>query len=216
MRLGDRARLGHFGRHARDAPDLVLGDDRAAREAPDAAVDDAHAEARGAARPHSAAAAEPAAATSATPAAAPAATPAAEAAAEVVELAVAAGGVHAAVGVAGEADVGVAAPLGLGLEERDVGESLELRLEHLALRRLRDEVADEVAGRDGHAGQRDGLYEVSAFHVLSSRGGRLRSGLHVLSRPTAQSRCSRSSTTFTKTKRFQMCLSRSSWSSSSS
>ena len=42
--LRDGAGLGDFGRHASDAADLVLGDDRAAREAPDAAVDHADAE----------------------------------------------------------------------------------------------------------------------------------------------------------------------------
>ena len=47
--LGDRARLRDFGGDARDAPDFVFGDDRAAGEAPDAAVNDADAEARGAA-----------------------------------------------------------------------------------------------------------------------------------------------------------------------
>ena len=45
--LRDRARLGDFRRDARDALDLVLGDDRARRKTPHAAVHDAHAEAGG-------------------------------------------------------------------------------------------------------------------------------------------------------------------------
>src|SRR6185503_11917058 len=44
--LGDRAGLGDFRRDTRDALDLVLGDDRARREAPNAAVHNADAEAR--------------------------------------------------------------------------------------------------------------------------------------------------------------------------
>src|SRR5688572_11250252 len=43
--LGDRAGLGDFNRHSRYAADLVLRHDRAAGEAPDAAVDDANAKA---------------------------------------------------------------------------------------------------------------------------------------------------------------------------
>src|SRR5687768_13357483 len=43
--LGDRAGLGDFNRHPRYAADLVLRHDRAAGEAPDAAVDDANAKA---------------------------------------------------------------------------------------------------------------------------------------------------------------------------
>ena len=43
--LRDRAGLGDLGGEARDAADLVFGHDRAARESPDAAVNHAHAEA---------------------------------------------------------------------------------------------------------------------------------------------------------------------------
>ena len=45
--LGDGAGARDFSRHSRDAHELVLGHDRAARESPDAAVDDAHAEPAG-------------------------------------------------------------------------------------------------------------------------------------------------------------------------
>src|SRR5262249_24533954 len=68
--LGDGARLGDLGRDLRDPDDLVLGDDRAAGEAPDAAVDHADAEAGRL----GAAAAAPATPAAAAPAAAPAAT----------------------------------------------------------------------------------------------------------------------------------------------
>ena len=123
-------------------------------------MDHADAETRRAAWARGAAAAEspePAAATPTAPAAAPTAAAAAKTATEVVELTIAARGVDAAVRIAREPYVRVRAALGLGLEERDVGQPLELRIEDSALRRLRDEVADEVAGRDGHARQGDGL-----------------------------------------------------------
>ena len=170
--LGNRAGFGDLSRHDGDAFDLVLGDDRAAREAPDAAVDDAHAEAGRATVADcrlaaSAKAAKPAAAASAPAASTPAAaaTPASAAeAAEIVEVAVPAVCVHAVVRGAREADVGVRAPSLFGLRQRDVSEALELGLEHLALRRLSDQIADQIAC--GHRHPRDGhrLYEVTAFH----------------------------------------------------
>ena len=190
MSLGDRAGLGDLRGHARDAPDLVLGDNRAARESPHAAVNHADAEARRAARRRAAAATEsakPAAATTAAAATAPAATATAAAeAADAFEVAVAAAGVDAAVDVAREADVRVGAALRLRLEERDVRQALELRLEHLALRRLRDQISDDVAGGDGDAGDRHGPYKVSALHFLSSRAAALGNLAHPSGRATGR------------------------------
>src|SRR3954453_17211623 len=80
------------------------------------------------------------------PPAPPASPPAPAAAAESAEVIfaaryrVAAGGVDAAVGRSREADVGVAAPAGLRLLQRDVGKSLELRVHHAPRRGLREEV----------------------------------------------------------------------------
>ena len=165
--LGDRARLGDFGCHPGDPADLILGDDRAAGKAPNAAVDDAHAEPGGATRARGTAASEPAeSAAAATPAAsaASAASASAKSATEVFEVAVAAGGVDAAVRVSREPDVCVAAALRLGFEKGDVREALELRFEDLALRRLSNQVTDDVAGGDRHARHRDGFDKVSAFH----------------------------------------------------
>ena len=101
---------------------------------------------------------------SAPPAAASPAAAAAAEAAEALEVAVAAAGVDAGVGAAREADVGVAAAVALRFGQRDVCQALELRLERLALRRLGDQIADEIARRDGHARKGDGFDEVSALH----------------------------------------------------
>ena len=167
--LGDGAGAGDFGRDLRDAADFVLGDDRAAREAPGAAVDDAHAEAGRADAPPAAAPASTAAAAAAAAAesAAAAPPPRPPRAAEppksfVAGKRVAAGRVHAVVGRAGEADVGVAAAGRLRFLERDVGQPLELGVHHAPRRRLREEVADEIAAGDDEAGGADGLDEISA------------------------------------------------------
>ena len=174
--LGDRARLGDFGCHPGDPADLILGDDRAAGKAPNAAVDDAHAEPGGATRARGTAASEPAESTAAaTPTASAASAPAStKSTTEIFEVAVAAGRVDAAVRVSREPDVCVAAALRLGFEKGDVREALELRFEDLALRRLSNQVTDDVAGGDRHAGHRDGFDEVSAFHRVILVGSRLR------------------------------------------
>src|SRR5262249_59711595 len=102
------------------------------------------------------------------PAPAPAAPPppasAAADPAEALEVTVAAARVHAAVGRAREPDVGVRTARVLRFRERDVGQPLEFRLEHAALGRLGDQIADEIARGDRHPGDRHGLDEVSALH----------------------------------------------------
>src|SRR5581483_6029700 len=142
--FGDRARLRDVRRDARDALDFVLGDDRAARESPDAAVDDAHAEsgrapARAAPAARAAAAAEPA--------------EAAASAAEATEPAVAgaigsAVRVDVAVDAAREADVGVRAADAPGFAQRDVRQPFERGRHRVAFRRLRNQLGDEVARGD--------------------------------------------------------------------
>src|SRR6185503_6470880 len=123
----DRARPGHVRGDPRDAPQLVFGHDRAAGEAPDAAVNHADAEARraGAATAAPRAAASPAAA---------------------ARLGVgSAVGVDAGVDAAREADVGVGAAGALRFGEHDVGETFEGRGERVAFRGLRDQLANEIA-----------------------------------------------------------------------
>src|SRR5262249_19302770 len=121
--LRDRARPRDVGGDLRDPLDFVLADDRAAREAPDAAVNHADAQAARAGTPARAGA----------PTAA--ATASAAAAAESAEAARvrACGSIVGSVGVdrrahaAREADVGIRTARALGLAERDVREALERR-----------------------------------------------------------------------------------------
>ena len=167
--FGDGAGLGDLGREAGNTADLVLGHDRAAREAPDPAVNHAHAEAGGAASrgfisPAKAGVSAAEIAAAATPAAAATAAASPAPAERVGEVAVPAVRVHARVGASREPDIGVRASGQLRLGKRHVSESLEPRLEHLALRRLRDQIADEIAGGDGGARERHGLDEVSTMH----------------------------------------------------
>src|SRR5262249_17995545 len=111
-----------------------------------------------AAAPAAEAAPEPSAAAAAAPA------PAAESA-ELVFTAghrVAAVRVGAAVGGPREADVGVAAARGLRLLQRDVGQSLELRIHHAPRRGRREEIGNQVAAGDDESCRADGLDEVSA------------------------------------------------------
>ena len=63
-----------------------------------------------------------------------------------------------------EAEMVIARIEGLRFEKRDVREALELRFEDLALRRLSNQVTDDVASGDRHARHRDGFDKVSAFH----------------------------------------------------
>jgi hypothetical protein len=124
-----------------DLPDLVFGDERAAGEAPDAAVDDAHAKAGAF---FASAAAE-------SPAAGDDAIAHADAVAD----------------VPGKPDVGIAAAEPLGFAEHNVRHALEARFEHTRFRRLRQEVADEVAGVEREAGGTESLDEISPFHDVS-------------------------------------------------
>ena len=136
--LADRAGLGHVGGLRGELLDLGLGHERAAGKAPHAAVDDAHAEA-GALFVATGAKAE-----------------------AVGDDAVAHG--HAVVDVAGEANVGVGAAQPPGFGQGDIRQPLELRLQHLAARRLRDQIATQVAGiqRDTRGAQR--LDEIASLH----------------------------------------------------
>ena len=74
----------------------------------------------------------------------------------------------AVVDVAREANVGVAAAEALRLGQGDVGQALEARIHDARLRRLRDQVADQVAGIQGHAGGAEGFDKVSRFIVVFS------------------------------------------------
>ena len=148
--LGQGTRFGHLGGPGGDRLDLVLGDQRAAGETPDARMDDAHAEA-GALFAAGAAESE-----------------------AVDDDAVA--DRHRIGDVAGEADVGVGAAEPLGLAQGEIGQALEARVEHAASGRLGDQLADQVAGVDRGAGGAQGLHEGAAVvhGSLSRRGVRAR------------------------------------------
>src|SRR5262249_23471757 len=141
----------------RDAADFVLGDDGAAGEAPDAAVDHADAEAGRAAPTGTAAATAPPPAEAAAPAAPP------QAAARGLTVRAAAG-VDAAPPPPREADVRVAAAGLLRGPERDVREALEGRRHRVAFRRLRQQLADEI----GRCEQQRGSCGV--FEKVATRG----------------------------------------------
>src|SRR5262249_23615854 len=136
---------------------------------PHAAMDHANSEPGGAtvAGTSAATAAESSEPSESAPAPAAAAAPASAAAepAEALEVTGAAARVHAGVGRAREPDVGVRTARALRVRERDVGQPLEFRLEHAALGRLGNQIADEIAGGDRHPGDRHGLDEVASFHV---------------------------------------------------
>ena len=72
----------------------------------------------------------------------------------------------AVVDVAREANVGVAAAEALGLVQRHVRQALEARIHDARLRRLRDQIADQVAGIERHAGGAESLYEVSSSSCM--------------------------------------------------
>src|SRR5262249_51397126 len=131
--LRDRARLRDVCGDARDAADLVLGDDPAAGESPHAAVN------------HAGAAAPPAGAPAPPPPPPPApATAAAESAAAVLAIG-ATVGVDAAAHAARETDVGIGAADLLRLAERDVRQALEFGGHRIAFWRLRDQLSYEIA-----------------------------------------------------------------------
>jgi hypothetical protein len=153
--LRDRAGLGHFGGDARDPPQFVLRHDGAARESPDAGVDHANAEPRCSRTSAGASAA-------ASSRAAAAAAPSAEPAPAVGVTIAAAAGVHARADAARKADVGVGAPGLLRLAEHDVGQALEGRGQRVAFRRLREQLADQIAGSQQQAGGTCVLEEISA------------------------------------------------------
>src|SRR6185436_13726095 len=132
----------------------VLGHDRAARKAPDAAVNHAHAEAAGLTVRVGGDAAAAATAASATTTSAPSSasassTSAGESARESsgggtagVKTRIAARKSDAHL----ESDVRVTAALHLRFTEHDVGEALELGLPHVAARCLRDQIGDQIGG----------------------------------------------------------------------
>src|SRR5688572_2010172 len=144
--LGDCAGLGDFDRHSRYAADLVLRHDRAAGEAPDAAVDDANAKAtRAPVGVHGDSLHSTATATSSTTTAAAPATTTARAAG----AATATSGVEVRRGARKrrrqrKADVSVRRAGHLRFGQYDVGHSLEARLEDATFGRRRQDVADQV------------------------------------------------------------------------
>jgi hypothetical protein len=166
--LGNGARARDLDREPRNATDFVLGDDRAAGEAPDAAVDHADAEAAGLTfRVGWNAAATPASATSAPAASATTPASAAAGASSATGTSRAAGrvevrGTAGDVRVHGEAHVGVARALLLRFAEDDVGQALELGLQHVALRRLREQIQQQIRRGDGDARPADRLDERTA------------------------------------------------------
>src|SRR4029450_1648173 len=125
--LRDRAGARHFRRDARDAANLVFCDDRTAREAPHAGVDDADAEAAGLTlgirrNPAAAAAATSTAAAATTTPPTPAPPAGGRRRGRKVRVRAGNPGVHR------EPHVGVAAARRLRFSEDDVGEAFELRL----------------------------------------------------------------------------------------